>query len=394
MMNKKEQIIQRSKIIIATHEYATGFAQHMEAYLRNKKNKNLFYIHHPLHPYFPDSNGSGYRIYKEGLLEKEISHLNTYLFLNLLFLKNFLQDIWWVVKQKKGWNLYIGSNNLNAFAGLLLKKIGLVKKCVFYTVDFVPKRFKNPFINRLYLWIDMFCVKFCDETWILSPRMKEGRRQYFNLDKKFDRKQIYVPEGVWLNRIKRESFKRISKHTIVFLGVLLERMGIQLILQAMPFAIQVIPNLRFIIIGKGKYRSQLEQLAKKLHIENHIEFKGYVEDYKEVEKIIAKCAIGMSTYANDPTGLNYYADPAKTKIYLGCGLPVIMTNTFHNALEIEKRGAGIVAAENPKDIARKIIFLLNDENRLKKYKENAIKFAEEFNNETIFTNNLLRILKN
>lgn len=393
MTNNNSEALRKAKIIVATHEYATGFAQHMEEYLRNKLTDKLLYLHHPLHPYYPNSSGSGYRAYDKGALEKEVSYPNSYRFLSLLFLKNFIQNLWWVIAQREKWDIYIGSNNLNAFAGLLLKKMRFVKKCVFYTVDFVPKRFNNYLINKLYLWIDMVCVKSCDETWILSPRMKEGRRQYFNLDKKFDKKQIYVPEGVWLNRIRKESFNNISKQTIIFLGVLLERMGAQLILRAIPSVIQKIPDFRFIIIGKGNYRPQLEQLVKKLHIEKHVEFKGYVEDYKEVERIIAKCALGVSTYTNDPTGLNYFADPAKVKTYLGCGLPVMMTNTFHNALEIEKRGAGIVVSEDPKEIAQTIISLINNEAILKKYKKNAIKLAQEFDNEIIFTKNLLRILK-
>lgn len=393
-MNINRGIIKRAKIVVTTHEYATGFAQHLEHYLKEKESKKLLYIHHPLHPDYDNSNGSGYRIYENGQLNKIVEHDNTHLPSSLLFLNNFLQNLFWVTMQKEKWDLYIGSNNLNALAGVILKKIGFVKKCIFYTVDFVPKRFENKIINSIYLWIDKFCVKYCDETWILSPRMREGRRKYFNLDEKFNRKQVYVPEGIWLKRIKRKPFKHISKHSIVFLGVLLGRMGVQLVLQAVPLIIQKVPDFHFIIIGKGKYGPQLKGLMNKLHIEKYVEFKGYINDYRDVEKIVAKCAIGVSTYTSDPTGLNYYADPAKTKTYLGCGLPVIATNTFHNALEIEKRGAGIVVDENPDNIAKAIISLLNNERGLKEYKENAVKLAQEFDNDAIFTKNLLRILRN
>lgn len=386
--------ILRAKIIISTHDYATGFAQHLEEYLKNKKNEKVLYVHHPLHPDYPNSKGCGYRIYERGELKKEISHKNKNLFLGLLFLGDFLQNIWWVIKHREKWELYIGSNNLNALAGILLKKIGLVKKCVFYTVDFIPKRFKNPFVNKLYLWIDMISVIACDETWILSPRVREGRRLYFHLDSEFEKKQIYVPEGVWIKRIKRPPFDEISKNTAVFLGVLLERMGAQLIIQAIPYIVKKNPNFRLVIIGKGNYKKQLEQLVEKLGVNKHVNFKGYIEDYRQVEKIVAQCAFGIATYTNDPTGLTYYADPAKIKTYLGCGLPVIMTKTFHNALDIEQKGAGIVTTENPINIAQAILSLRDNEKKLKTYRENAIKLAEEFDNDTIFTKNLERILRN
>ena len=31
-----------------------------------------------------------------------------------------------------------------------------------------------------------------------------------------------------------------------------------------------------------------------------------------------------------------YSDPTKIKDYLSCGLPIIATNTFHNAVELKK----------------------------------------------------------
>lgn len=390
--SEREIFLKNKNIVIATHEYATGFPQHLRYFLNDKKTKAVLSIHHPLHPSFPDSGAAGYELYESGK-QRQYKRLSRQRGENILFyVKSFFLDIWWVFSSKRTWDLYIGSNNLNAFAGLVLKKWKRVKKCAFYTVDFIPNRFRNPLLNSIYLWIDKKCVEHCDETWILSPRIREGRRRVLKLKKIYDAKQIEVPEGIWLSRIKQVPFSSVRNHTGVFVGVLLERMGVQLVLQAIPSILKKIPDFTCVIIGKGNYKGQLERLAKTLGIEQSVYFRGYIADFSEVERIVARCAVGFATYTQDESGLTYFADPAKTKTYLGNSVPVIVTDTFHNARDIEVHKAGIVVDEDPPSIAAAVVKIMKNDDMLKSYRKNAFDYARQFDHETIFTENLKRIL--
>ena len=68
-------------------------------------------------------------------------------------------------------DIYIAIDPLNALPGVFLKKLGLVKKTIFYSVDYTPTRFENVFLNAAYQKIDKFCAKFSDEVWNVSLRI-------------------------------------------------------------------------------------------------------------------------------------------------------------------------------------------------------------------------------
>jgi len=381
------------KIIIANHCYSTAFPQHMEEFLISIKVKKLFSIRHPLHPE-EENYGSNYEIFENGTLSKKGYLLQSKLPSLLRYFQEMFLDFWWVLKTRQKWDLYFGSNNLNTFAGILLRKIGLVKKVVFYTVDFVPHRFNNQLLNNFYHWVDKFGVINSDEVWILSPRMRDGRKKYYGLDKKYDKKQIIVPEGVWVERIKKPPFTKIKYHTAVYVGHLCERMGVQLVIKSIPEILKTIKDFKFIIIGKGEYRSQLEKLVKKLNLRKIVQFTGFIEDHREVEKIIANCGVGVAVYQEDEESLTFYAEPAKTKLYLGASIPVIMTNSFYNAEDIEKAGAGRIAKYDPKEVAKILTNMLKNKGKLKKYHRKALEFAQYYAYPDIFIRNLNRVFKN
>lgn len=82
-----------------------------------------------------------------------------------------LDTLWKVIKAKKTYDLYVGSNNLNAFIGIILRKIGLVRKTIFFTPDYSINRFDNYFLNNIYLWLDYFCLRHADLVWNSSSIM-------------------------------------------------------------------------------------------------------------------------------------------------------------------------------------------------------------------------------
>lgn len=378
------------KIAVATHFSLTGFMEHLEEYLLQKKIERFLIVEHPMHP-VPGKSQSVFRLYGQGKLQKKGASSPSSSIEIINYIKGSLLIVWWIIRSKEQWDLYIGNNGLNTFAGLVLKKLGKVKKVVFYSVDFVPSRFKNKLLNDFYHWVDKIAVIFSNEVWVLSPRMIEGRRKYLHLNKKYDKKQVLVPEGVWLDRIIRKEFFKIQKHTAIFVGTLIERMGVHIVIKSIPYILKKIPDFRLIIVGKGPFREDLEKLVAKLSLEKHVTFRGFIESHKDVENLVASCAVGMATYTKDESGLTYYADPAKTKLYLGAGIPAVMTDSFYNAYDIANAGAGIVVKDNENEIAEAIIKIISSEKNLQQYRKNALLFAREFDHSLLFTKHLRRV---
>jgi glycosyltransferase involved in cell wall biosynthesis len=375
------------KFIIATHSDTTGPSQNFLEFAVRKEYKKILYIGHPLYPQ-TSQQGSHWELYKKGKLvrKKEIKHKKRRDLFH--YLHHIYLDFIWVIKSKEKWDVYLGSDNLNTFCGIFLKWIGKVDKVVYYTIDYVPQRFENNLLNKVYHWIDVFCVKHSDITWNLSPRMVEAREKLDKLNKKYERKQILVPEGIWFDRIQRLSFERINKNQLVFVGQLAFRLGVQMAIKAVPHVVKKIPNFKFIVIGKGPDKEKLEKLVSELKLEDYIKFTGFVQDHKDVEKIISECAVGIAPYSDKERSLTYYCDPSKTKIYMGCGLPIIMTDIFYNAEEIEKSGAGRIVKYNEISIANAIVEMMMNSEKLKRYKEAAVEYIKELDWPIIFENSL------
>src|SRR3990167_8273553 len=151
--------LKNKNAVIVSHVYATGPGQALENYLKAKVAK-LVFIGHPF--VFAQERRSHCRIYKSrGKLIKN-------LFFPVYFsqqLINLIKDIFltcfWALKFGK-FGLCVGIGGINAVTCLFLKQIGLVKRVVFYVIDFVPKRFENKLLNQAYHFLDKLAVIHSD----------------------------------------------------------------------------------------------------------------------------------------------------------------------------------------------------------------------------------------
>jgi glycosyltransferase involved in cell wall biosynthesis len=251
-------------------------------------------------------------------------------------------------------------------------------------MDFVPEnRFGSGIKNFFYHKINTFGYKNADEMWDLSPRMADAREEFLGIKKEDYRRHRVVPYGMWLDRIKRYSYEECEKNTLVFMGHLLEKQGVQLVLEAIPEIIRKIPDFKFKVIGTGNYKDKLEERVKELKLENYVVFLGKIEKNEDLEKEIAKSCVAIAPYIPKLDTWTKYADPGKVKTYLGCGVPLLLTDVPWNAKEIEENGCGKIIKEEPADIAKKVIELM-DGRINQKYRDNAIKYSESFDYVNIF----------
>lgn len=383
---------ENKKIIIATHVYATGPAHDLRKFFIDERAQRLLFVTHPL-LMEPHLKGSGYEYYEYGQMRQHAHGKLRKMPDVLAYIKDIVLTIFFVMKQGRGWDVYIGCNNLNALSGLILRRLGIVEKNIYYTIDYNPVRFKNRFLNYIYHWIDQFCTQFSDETWNTTHLVEQAREKYFWFR---GGKQKIVPIGIWFDRFPRVTFSEINKHTLVFMGSLMKRQGVQDVIAAIPFIVGKIPDFNFLVIGGGDYSSQLAYQAKELGLEKHVKFTGYIEKHEEIEKMLVRCALAIVMYNtyDEKGNLNfvYFGDPGKIKSYLASGLPIIINDFAFNARQLEKSGCAVVVGNNPESIASAIVELLSDEQKLMQCREQAVKTARQFDWRSIFSENLSRVL--
>lgn len=374
------------KIIIATHEMFYGVPHALRDYLLNKRIKKVTFIGHPLIDQMKSQGKSSIVVYEKGrqVSEKKIIQ-NAYGILNYIF--DFFLTVYWIVEQREKYDIFIGIDALNSVSGLVLKKMGKVKRVIFYAMDFHPVRFNNKLLNFAYHKIEEFCVKNVDEIWNVSPKIAEGRERFLHISQ-IDYSQKVVSSGIWNDKVRKFPFDKIKKHQLLFLGHLLKKQGLQMVLEAIPVIVKKIPDFKFMILGGGEYEIELKRLTKELGIQKYVDFKGWIKDRKVIDTTLGESAAAIVVYVPEKEKIHnfsYYGDPIKIKEYLASGLPVILTDVPHNAREIEKKKCGIVVNYKKEDIANAVIKILSNEKELKIYRDNALAYAEEFDWNVIFS---------
>jgi glycosyltransferase involved in cell wall biosynthesis len=128
---------------------------------------------------------------------------------------------------------------------------------------------------------------------------------------------------------------------------------------------------RFVIVGDGPLRPELERRARTLGLDGAVRFAGIRRDARAV---IASS--DLLVFASDWEGLSLAALEA-----LAAGVPVISTDVAGSA-EVLSTGAGLVVPRDPAAIAQAIAELLaDDERRARMGEEGRRLHAERFSTE-------------
>jgi len=377
------------KVIIVLHEATTGPGHDLRDYLLQQKVKELLFISHPL-LYLPENfkNSSRYELYKNGKLVKNKSAFHWILPEYLLYIKDFLYTFFWSITLIKKSDIFFGLGNLNAFTSFFLKFFRHIDTIVYYPIDYVPERFHNKVLNLIYHHIEKFCAQNSDWTWNFSPRVIEARNKKWGTTFK---NQLIVPHGVHFNRIKRLSFEKIHKTEVVYMGTLFERQGVQLVVESLPEVIKKIPEIKFVVIGKGPYESALKKLVKKLKVGKYVEFLGYISNHAVMENRIAQAALAVALYDKEHDDFSYYGTPGKIKNYLGAGVPIIMTNVPYGVKQIEDAQCGFIVKYSKEELTDKLVDFFSNEKIMKSYRINALEFAKKYDWDNIFTKALIPV---
>jgi glycosyltransferase involved in cell wall biosynthesis len=272
--------------------------------------------------------------------------------------------------------------------GILLKRLRLVNHVVYYCLDYYPSR---SLTNRVFIRLDKFCFENSDFVWDLSSWIWRARRNTFKESLKAQN-DLIVPVLYPAKLLTLKPLNEIDRWSIAFVGTLIEMQGLQLLIEAMPEILKHLPKVHVKIVGDGPYSNELKRLVSEASLDDHFIFYGFVRRDLDVVEIISSCAIGIAPFIPAPENNAITADPGKMKFYTFLGLPVIVTK-IPSGLLIDKKGAGIAIEYNPHELANAVIKILQDDQILANYRENANKFARSYTMEEAFSPALEKTLE-
>lgn len=344
------------------------------------KVKRLLTIEHP----FPSSGNSESIInfYEDGVLKKSYVY-------NLPNTGNYLPYIWHVLVTiyvmikfiRLRFEIIIAINNLLVFSVIWLKLFGRVNNLIYYTIDYLENRFGNKLVNYIYHSLDKFACKLADKTWVVVERQIEVRKNKKIIN---DLKKIsVVPMAFDQSKHLQTRVSNIDMNRIVYVGTLLEKQGIQIIIDSLPILIRRFKNISLHIIGFGDYEDKLKEQVSRLKLSNQVKFYGYIGDKEQIDKILSYSAVGVATYVPNSDNFTYFADPSKVKVYLSCGLPVLLTDVPALATTIAKTKSGIVVDYKVDSVVSAITSLLTNTKAYQMYKKAAISLGKSFGKELV-----------
>lgn len=254
----------------------------------------------------------------------------------------------------------------------LLKKIGLVKKVIYWCGDWYGgSKYKfgiwsNVGNNGILPFIDFLACKVSDITLDISSKITKARRNYWG-------KEISKRHFVYRCPLKlRKKYFRsnIKKTGIFFLGTVRADSGLQIILQT--FNSSKYKNNFFLKIAGSPFHFHevLDSEIKKYKAGNFVNYVGFAEREKLID-IVSDCFCGVNLLT-DKESFSNLTFPAKVMDYLQYLLPVIVTkNVGQIYREIEKYELGLVINPTREQFIKAIKKIFENQ---EKYQKNILNY--------------------
>lgn len=188
------------------------------------------------------------------------------------------------------------------------------------------------------------------------------------------------------NGIKREFIEKLKGNfqnqklkpnisSILFLGSLLKTKGLMDLIQAVSLVVTKRKNVNFVFAGEmrsNKEKKEVEGFINRNGIQSFIKFPGVVTGERKARLILSSDIFILPSHSE--------GQPLTVLEAMAAGLPVITTNVgVLTETVIDCENGFIVEKKNPREIAEKILLLLEDEKlRIKMGKKSHERFLKYY----------------
>jgi glycosyltransferase involved in cell wall biosynthesis len=208
-------------------------------------------------------------------------------------------------------------------------------------------------VERASRTFERLVLKTADLITVTTETLEAKLPQQYGIS---DRKIAHVPNGVDTDVFS--SSEDDVDPVVVYTGNVGHGQDLEACVRAMARLDR--DNVELVVVGDGDARAELQRLTRKLGIEDAVEFHGTVPR-ERVPEYLDRAAIGVAPL-KDTEALDY-AIPTKVYEYMACELPIVATGTGEIERVIEDTGTGVVADNDPDEIADVILELLADEQK-------------------------------
>jgi glycosyltransferase involved in cell wall biosynthesis len=368
-----DQVI-ASKIVIYSHFATTGACEELRDWLVSIGVREVVYVAFP----FGRCPDCFIRVehYRQGQLIKVRHSLFRFkLPDSVAYAKDFAYALLYAVRFARGADVLVAGDNLLAWAGALSRCVSRARRIVYYMIDYTPVRYGHRFLNSLYYWVDRQAACRADAVWPLTPQIIRGRFDAGRLDP--HRVRWYtVPYGSHpvAQGAAPASF---TVTNVVYMGDLVRNKGAELFVPMARELKRIVPDFTFTVIGGGQYLPTLRAEVEQAGLQDHFTILGFVASIHEVVAHLVKGGVAIAPYyPHDSNSFTFFSDPGKIKVYLGCGLPIVLTDVPPIAKTLEAEGAGRIASYDAADMAVQVAALMRSPDYLRR-RADALRMGQD-----------------
>ena len=221
------------------------------------------------------------------------------------------------------------------------------------------KRILANIISPIMSVIDKKLATYADEIFVNSKYSQDIAENIYG------KKGVIIYPGVDTEKYKPVSFEE-KENYILSLGRISKFKNLDILLSA--FWKMKNEKISLYIVGDGEEKENLQNLAKKLNIEDRVKFFSNISD-QEVVKFYAKAKVFVLCSKNEPFGIV----PIEA---MACGTTVIADNSGGPMETIINNETGELIDCDVKNLNNTLEKLLSDDELLKKYSTQARKHIE------------------
>jgi phosphatidylinositol alpha-1,6-mannosyltransferase len=208
-----------------------------------------------------------------------------------------------------------------------------------------------------------------DEADFLVVNSDFTRRQYIERGVRSDQRFLKINPGVDISLFRpdagdpaavRRTYGLGGRPTLLSVARLVEWKGQDTVLRALPQLLSEVPDAKYLIVGDGPFRSDLERLVRELGLEEHVAFAGHVPEqelpsyYRAGDVLVVPSREFVEHAPVEGFGIVYVEAGA-------CGVPVVGGRSGGTEESIEQGVTGYrVDHDDPSAVAEVTARLLRD----------------------------------
>ena len=226
--------------------------------------------------------------------------------------------------------------------------------------------------SAVHRWLKDFMQK-CQHIIIPSESLKDILVRDYGLHERYS----VIPTGTNLEPFLHADGKSLRKEkgwqdetVLISVGRLAPEKNWDTLLRAFAKVSTAHPDVRFVLIGDGSARQSLEDLASELNVGDRVTFTGALP-FAEIPRYLKAADVFAFASVTETQGL-------VTIEAMAAGLPVVAVDGPGTRDIVEHGKQGFLVENDPEALAKGLVKLLADPQRVKRFSTQALKKAKTF----------------